>query len=199
MIKNYYTYGQYGEALEKVKRILELIHELFIEININSNDNYEKKYKVSEFNCEKKMGVMRVINLEEDLNKLKKNNLQKKQKYYELLYNNPQMQLISNMNLYNSDINDNDNDKFSNINEKNNKVKLDKLEEEYESSNNISKEITNYKSYILKDEYKKELRGFNFYKTEEKKNEYEIDILKIFNLLLEDFKLWMFIIKRIKS
>ena len=54
MIKNYYTYGEYGEDIEKVKIILDLIQKFFQEIIINPNENNEKSYKVSEFKFEKK-------------------------------------------------------------------------------------------------------------------------------------------------
>ena len=238
MAKNIYTYGKKGNNFKKVIKIAELINGILYELNINNNSKFNKTYEVSSLEIIDKT-IIKVPQLEKDLNDLRNMNAQIKVKNFEALSNNPSLQYLNNFDLYDLDSNNNNKNienYFPNINELNNKSNINsiihynifcnscdmnpiigirykckicdnfnycekcmetninshsheftKIENPIDS-NDIYKIIPSFLSiFLLMTRIKKDYsiyKGLFFYKTS--KDDFELDILKIFNKLLND-------------
>ena len=182
MTKNIYTYGKKSHDLKKVKKIVELINEILKELNCNIKIDFEKTYEVSSLEIIDKT-IVKIPQLENDLNKLRNLNAQLKNKNFESLYNNPTLQFVNNIDLYDFDLNKKTIESyFPNIHELDKKVNSNiKIHYNVEKSNYflfflLITQIDNKYSY---------LKGLFSYKSS--KDDYEIDILKIFKNFLSDF------------
>ena len=238
MTKNIYTYGKKGNNFKKVRKIAELINGILYELNINTNLKFNKTYEVLSLEIIDKT-IIKIPQLEKDLNDLRNMNSQIKKKNFEELSNNPSLQYLNNFDLYDLDFNNNKKNienYFPNFNELNNKSNINskihyniscnscdmnpiigirykckicnnfnycekcmeiKIKSHIHEFTKIENPIDSNDAYnimpsflsifLLLTRVKKEYsvyKGLFFYKTS--KDDYELDILKIFNKFLKN-------------
>ena len=93
MTKNIYSYGKKSQDLKKVIKIIELINEILKELNLNKKIVFEKTYIVSSLGIIDQT-ILKIPQMEKDLNELRNQNAQIKKKNFEVLYNNPSLDII---------------------------------------------------------------------------------------------------------
>ena len=226
MTKNIYSYGKKSHDLKKVIKIVELINEILKELNLNKKIVFEKTYEISSLEIIDQT-ILKIPQMERDLNELRNQNAQIKKKNFEVLYNNPSLQFANNIDLYDFDLNKkNIQNYFPNIHELDKKVDSNikihyniicekcrmspiigerykckdcnknfcescmknnpkhnfiKIEDSIDP-NEISYYFLNLLTITQIDKKYSDLKGIFSYKSS--KDDYEIDILKIFNKFL---------------
>ena len=104
-LKNIYKYGKYKDYFLKSKKIVELVEQILLELNLNNNIDFNKNYNVSDMNFIDR-GNLKIPELEEDLTELRKKNYQIKEKIRERFGNHPLGNILSHIfskNRYNLD------------------------------------------------------------------------------------------------
>ena len=97
--KTFYSYGKNAEMFLKAKKITLLISAILKELNLNVKEEFNEKYVVSELKFENKV-VLKIPELENVLNNLRKKNQQIKMKNLDLIGRNPFLQFVANFDLY---------------------------------------------------------------------------------------------------
>ena len=100
--KNIYTYGKNAEIFQKAKKLVLLISAILKELNLNTKEEFNKEFNISSLTFENKI-TLRIPELEEVLNDLRKKNYQIKQKNLDLIGRNPLYQFFVNFDLYDID------------------------------------------------------------------------------------------------
>ena len=100
--KKIFSYGKNAELFQKAKKLVLIISAILKELNLNKKEEFNNRYVISNLNFENK-AVLRIPELEEVLNNLRKKNYEIKQKNLELIGNNPLYQFMANFDLYDFD------------------------------------------------------------------------------------------------
>jgi len=122
--KAFYSYGKNEEIFNKVRKLSLLIGAILKELNLNVKEKFEERYLVSDLKFENKV-YLKIPELENALNNLRKKNYQIKMKNLHLIGRNPIMQLKTKFDLYDLDEIDNllkMENYFPNINRENSSV-----------------------------------------------------------------------------
>ena len=100
--KNIYKYGKNKENILKAKKIAQLIQAILKELNLDINQEFDEVYEVAKFEFVNK-GILKLPQLENVLDELRKKNFRLRSRRFQELENNPALQFLLGIDLIDFD------------------------------------------------------------------------------------------------